>query len=68
MDSYLVRIWRPAGATTDDDLRGVVTDLATRTTTTFPDQSALLRVLQTPHVGSHGERTDPPEPVTEVGP
>ena len=68
MDSYLVRIWRPAEAGSDDDLRGVVTDLATHTTTTFPDQSALLRLLQPPLVGTDGGGTDPPGLIAEVGP
>lgn len=65
MDSYLVRIWRPAGDASDDDLRGVVVDLATQTTTTFPDRSTLLRLLQAPHVVPPAE---PTEPTAEVGP
>lgn len=68
MDSYLVRIWRPAGPDTDDDLRGVVTDLATHTTTTFADQAALLRLLGTPHPGPDAERSAPGGLVAEVGP
>lgn len=68
MDSYLVRIWRPAGPDTDDDLRGVVTDLATHTTTTFPDQAALLRLLRTPHSDADGQRTTSPDLIAEVGP
>lgn len=68
MDNYLVRIWRPAGETTDDDLRGVVTDLATHTTTTFADESALLGLLRAPQAVADVGRTDPPGLVAEVGP